>query len=260
MIAYMGILRAGLVAVPINHKFSAEIITFIVADADVRLAICDAERAAELRSDVPVVCFDADGNVSFDTLLHPGPFDVYTAIETDIAMILYTSGSTGAQRRAVDPCGTSLGTAFAPGRVRSAPAASRRTTLPHERAMRISCRLGSKAQIVLLPEFTAHTYVAAIERFQCTWITSVPTMLAMVFVDPALTEKADLSSVKIVRMGSAPVSPKLWAHVEATFPGASIMNGYGTTESPRCLRRPRRRSPAAHLSRLGDPGRWRKTH
>ena len=32
-------------------------------------------------------------------------------------------------------------------------------------------------------------------------------------------------------MGSAPVSPKLWAHVKATFPGASIMNGYGTTES-----------------------------
>ena len=68
MIAYMGILRAGLVAVPINHKFSTEIITFILADADVRLAICDAKRAAALRSDVPVVSFDADGNASFDSL------------------------------------------------------------------------------------------------------------------------------------------------------------------------------------------------
>ena len=69
MIAYMGILRAGLVAVPINHKFSAEIITFIRADGDIRLAICDAERAAALRSDVPVVSFDTAGGDSIDTLL-----------------------------------------------------------------------------------------------------------------------------------------------------------------------------------------------
>ena len=232
MIAYMGILRAGLVAVPINYKFSAEIITFILADADVRLAICDAERAAALRSDVPVVCFDTDGKVSFDTLLHPGPFDVYTAIETDVAMILYTSGSTGR------PKGVPLTHAGHLWALRSRLGAFDQhrllvaAPLYHMNALCVSLvAWASKAQIVLLPEFTAYTYVAAIERFRCTWITSVPTMLAMVFVDPALTENADLSSVKIVRMGSAPVSPKLWAHVEATFPGASIMNGYGTTES-----------------------------
>jgi acyl-CoA synthetase (AMP-forming)/AMP-acid ligase II len=32
-------------------------------------------------------------------------------------------------------------------------------------------------------------------------------------------------------MGSAPVSPKLWAQAKQTFPGASIINGYGTTEA-----------------------------
>jgi acyl-CoA synthetase (AMP-forming)/AMP-acid ligase II len=46
-----------------------------------------------------------------------------------------------------------------------------------------------------------------------------------------LLASLDLSSVAIVRMGSAPVSPKLWARVEEVFPGADIMNGYGTTEA-----------------------------
>ncbi len=232
MIAFMGILRAGLIAVPINHKFSAEIITFILVDADVRLTICDAERAAGLRSEVQVVSFDADGDTSFDALLEPGTFDVYEASETDVAMILYTSGSTGR------PKGVPLTHSGHLWALRSRLGAFDKhrllvaAPLYHMNALCVSLvAWGSRAQIVLLPEFTAETYIAAIDRFQCTWITSVPTMLAMVFVDPSLTEKADLSSVSVVRMGSAPVSPKLWAHVEATFSGASIMNGYGTTES-----------------------------
>jgi long-chain acyl-CoA synthetase len=32
-------------------------------------------------------------------------------------------------------------------------------------------------------------------------------------------------------MGSAPVSPKLWAQIEVLFPDASVVNGYGTTEA-----------------------------
>ena len=43
--------------------------------------------------------------------------------------------------------------------------------------------------------------------------------------------KTDVSSVHIVRMGSAPISPKLWSQVKDTFKGASVMNGYGTTEA-----------------------------
>ena len=183
MIAFMGILRAGLVAVPINHKFSAEIITFILADADVRLAICDAERAAALRSNVPVVSFDADSNASFDDLLDPGPFDVYTAIETDVAMVLYTSGSTGR------PKGVPLTHAGHLWALRSRLGEFDQhrllvaAPLYHMNALCVSLvAWGSKAQIVLLPEFTAETYIAAIDRFQCTWITSVPTMLAMVVI------------------------------------------------------------------------------
>ncbi|MDP6345196.1 MAG: fatty acid--CoA ligase family protein, partial [Alphaproteobacteria bacterium] len=91
--------------------------------------------------------------------------------------------------------------------------------------------LATSARVVLLPEFDVHHYLAAIGRFGCTWITCVPTMLAMCFAEREAMAAADLSTVSVVRMGSAPVSPKLWAQVRQTFPEASVMNGYGTTEA-----------------------------
>ncbi len=56
-------------------------------------------------------------------------------------------------------------------------------------------------------------------------------MIAMLLREPALLARHDLSSVKAVRMGSAPVSPGLLAAARAAFPGASVGNVYGTTEA-----------------------------
>jgi len=102
--------------------------------------------------------------------------------------------------------------------------------------------------MVLLPEFDARLYLQAIEKYRCTWITSVPTMLAMAFKEADLVESLNFSSVAVVRMGSAPVSPKLWAKVRATFPDASIMNGYGTTEAGPIVFGPTGGKPVPDLS------------
>src|SRR5262249_14438638 len=42
--AYYGIMRAGFVAVPVNYRFPAATIEFILRDAGARLVFCDAER------------------------------------------------------------------------------------------------------------------------------------------------------------------------------------------------------------------------
>jgi len=53
----------------------------------------------------------------------------------------------------------------------------------------------------------------------------------MILREPALLERADLSSVTAVRMGSAPVSAGLMEAARRAFPHAVITNGYGTTEA-----------------------------
>ena len=60
--------------------------------------------------------------------------------------------------------------------------------------------------VILLPGFTAPSYIAAAGTYRATTLTSVPTMIAMILRETALLERTDLSSVSAVRMGSAPVS------------------------------------------------------
>src|SRR5215510_15739931 len=47
--AYFGIMRAGLVAVPVNFKFPPALIEVVLRDCDARLVFCDPQR----RSDCP---------------------------------------------------------------------------------------------------------------------------------------------------------------------------------------------------------------
>jgi acyl-CoA synthetase (AMP-forming)/AMP-acid ligase II len=55
-------------------------------------------------------------------------------------------------------------------------------------------------------------------------------MIAMMFNDQEAMASADLSSVRRVRMGSAPASVTLLDKIKRTFPKAEILNAYGTTE------------------------------
>jgi acyl-CoA synthetase (AMP-forming)/AMP-acid ligase II len=231
MVSYLGILRAGMIAVPVNYKFPAEIVAFILQDSEVKLVLCDDERRADLDVSITVVSFDQD----FQQMLDPGPFDIATPDDDAVAMILYTSGSTG-RPKGVPLTHNGHLWALRMRTERGGPYDHHRllvaAPLYHMNALCVSLfAYGARACVVLLPEFTPQRYAAAIERFRCTWITSVPTMLAMCMAEKGLMENTDLSSVSIVRMGSAPVSPKLWAQIEKLFPDANVVNGYGTTEA-----------------------------
>jgi len=82
-----------------------------------------------------------------------------------------------------------------------------------------------------MPSFEAAAYARAIERFRVTWLTSVPTMLALVSRQRELLGGLDLSSVERVTMGSAPLTQTLIDQVQDIFPGAILANSYGTTEA-----------------------------
>jgi long-chain acyl-CoA synthetase len=92
----------------------------------------------------------------------------------------------------------------------------------------LACAAG--ATVVLLPQFQALAFIEAIVRYRCTWATAVPPMIAMMLRERAALEGADLSSVRVVRMGSAPVNDALADQIRALLPNARIINAYGTTE------------------------------
>jgi acyl-CoA synthetase (AMP-forming)/AMP-acid ligase II len=91
--------------------------------------------------------------------------------------------------------------------------------------------IAAGATMVLLPQFNARHYVEAIGRFRVTWLSSVPTMLALALREHAALARTDMSSVEIVRTGSAPITQSLIDEIKRTFPWATLAIGYGTTES-----------------------------
>ena len=234
LIAFFAILRAGMVAVPIDHRLPQALIDFIVADAAVRLAFCDGPRRARLAG-LPVVDYDGEGGDGFARFVRPGPFAPVRPGTGDAAMILYTSGSTGRPKGAVlTHAGHlwALRTRAAAGWPFTAERMLVAAPLHHMNALCTSLfALGASACAVLLPAFEPRRYLEAVARFGCTWVTGVPAMLALALRENDLLEALDLSAVQTVRMGSSPIPRALWRDLERAFPAARIVNGYGTTEA-----------------------------
>lgn len=236
LVAYFGIMRAGLVAVPVNFKFPRDTIEFVLRDSGTRLAFSDRDRRALVPPGLPVIEFDtAPGSPSsWATFLDPGDFATVVPDAGETAMILYTSGSTGR------PKGVPLSHAghlwAVMSRLRGGPYDNERLVVAaplfHMNGLGTSKFVfAAHASMVLLPQFDAKRYIEAIERFGVTWLTSVPTMLAMALREHDALSRADLTKVRYVRMGSAPSTQKLMDDIKRAFPKAVVSNAYGTTEA-----------------------------
>jgi long-chain acyl-CoA synthetase len=231
--AYFGIMRAGLVAVPVNFKFPRQTIHFILRDAGAKLVFCDQPRCPDLPADLPSVHFGVSGAAGFDQFLEAGSFEPIAPRPREPAMFLYTSGSTGTPKGVVLSHQSHIWVA----ETRLAPNLDRHryliaAPLYHMNALALSLlACAAHATIVLLPQFTARAYIEAIGRFHCTWLTAVPPMIAMMLREQDALAQTDLSSVAFIRMGSAPVSASLMQAIHRTLPQALVTNAYGTTEA-----------------------------
>jgi len=230
LIAFLGTMRAGMVSVPVNWKLPAETVGFILADADVELVLCDVARRTLLRDDWPVVVIEDE----FDSLLSDGGMRAVEAEDAEPAMFLYTSGSTGRPKGVVLSHQSHLWVVgmrsdpLPPAGLRYLVAAP----LYHMNALSVcQTALATGGTIVLLPSFTATSYIDAAARYRVQALTAVPTMIAMMLRERELMARADLSCVTSLRVGSAPLTATLVEQIGAAFPRAKLTNGYGTTEA-----------------------------
>ncbi len=254
--AYYGIMRAGLVAVPVNYRFPAVTIAFILRDCGAKLVFCDPARRGQCPPGLPIVSFGTEGAESFDAGLDPGPFDAVTAAPDEPAMFLYTSGSTGTPKGVVLSHQSHIWVVET--RLEGQEIASQRflvaAPLYHMNALAVSAfACAGHATIVLLPQFTAAAYIEAIARHRCTFLTAVPPMIAMMLREHDLMARTDVSSVEFVRMGSAPVSQSLMQALHRALPQAKVTNAYGTTEAGPVVFGPHPRGLAQPETSVGYP-------
>ncbi|MFH8616410.1 class I adenylate-forming enzyme family protein [Streptomyces sp. NPDC017979] len=88
--------------------------------------------------------------------------------------------------------------------------------------------------VVVFGRFDAEGYVRAVERHRVTSVPGSPSLFHALLALPDI-DRADLSSVRVVNSGAAPIDPHTLARLHDLFPRACVIEGYGLTEATMAL-------------------------
>lgn len=254
IISFWAAQALGAVAVALNGWWAGDEILYGVRDCDPKLLIADRRRLERVSGDalgVPVVEIESE----FEKLVsREGDTSLpeVTIAEDDPAAILYTSGTTGRPKGAINTQRNIIAllglqffhgvrmmmAAAADGHVPAGPprptCALVTTPLFHVSGLYTGAivMLASGAKTVWRGgRFDPVDAMRLIEREQVTSWAPMGTMAYRVVHHPDV-ESHDLSSVVNVGSGGAPTSTELQEKIRATFPSAraSFGLGYGLTE------------------------------
>ena len=235
--------RAGAAVVPVLFLLTAEELAHILRDSAAVAVVTTPEllpKVQEAAAQAPalrhVICVGAaaDGVVDFESLAAAAAMDEpHDAAADDVAVILYTSGTTGT------PKGVLLSHHNLMSMARQAFEAidlgegnMGLAALPLSHSYGISTTLAStfrKGTAVMLRWFDAGAALRAIEEHHVTVTALVPTMMVYMLDHPEAATR-DTSSLRWVISGGAALPVEVQREFEARF-NCTVLQGYGLSES-----------------------------
>ncbi|GAC1409124.1 MAG: long-chain fatty acid--CoA ligase [Actinomycetota bacterium] len=258
-IAYGAILRAGAIALPLVFLLAPAEIAYILADSEAKLLITSPEfypnvveacRTVKHPPGIVVVGDEIPQGAQSWTAMFDGalaPLPVVSRDDEDLAVIMYTSGTTGRPKGVMLSHGNVLFNSES-----SAQAVDLRTgdvsiqCLPQSHLFGLAGSItGSLFKVtgVLLRWFTAEGFFDAVNRLGANSSSAVPTMLAYMLSHPQFDE-VDWASFRWIIVAAAPVPVEMAEEFERRT-GARVLEGYGMTET----------SPTVSVMRVDEPRR-----
>lgn len=244
IIAYYGILRAGAVVVPINPSYTSGEVSYILSNSQAKAVIADStleQKISPLREKLDklkmVIYTDS---IEFEwtwerlILTSNHKFESPSIEEDDLAVILYTSGTTG------KPKGAMLSHRNLASNTASMVQLTEFTeedciiaVLPmfhvFSIATCINIPIASGATIVIVPKFSPTEVINTIRKEKATLFAGVPTMFSFLLQVPGATAE-DFSSIRACFSGGASIPVELLHRFEEKYE-VSILEGYGLSET-----------------------------
>ena len=268
---YVGLARAGLVAVPLNFRLTGPEMAYILDNAEVSAVIAGEEfhdTLNGLRGQLTVAAgryislssSKAEGWIAYEQLLAQA--DIAHSFEPvrpeDTCALMYTSGTTGRPKGAIRNHGGSsliaLATALEMGFTRQ-DTALLVMPLCHANSLYFGTtfiHLGGTCIVDDRRSFDPEALLRTMAEEHVTFTSLVPTHYIMLMSLPLeVRTRYDVSAVGKLLISSAPARPDTKRGIMELFPNGKLYELYGSTEAGwvTLLR------PEEQLSKLGSVGR-----
>jgi long-chain acyl-CoA synthetase len=239
--AWYGALAAGGVVVDVNLLLGDDEWAAILADCEPRVVVCDPAFASRLRSlvdhlelDAAVVEAPEPGcGFGFETGEVGGRGGVVPRESDDVAVIAYTSGTTGRAKGVVHTHGAvDRQLSLLDDLHRLRPGDFVYTAVPlfplQGYLPQVASAVRGGAAVVLSGKFSAEEFAAASRRYPITYVTLSSPMLHRIAELPE-ADRPDLHALRTVTVGGAPLLPEVRRRFEDAL-GVHVTQGYGMTE------------------------------
>ena len=231
-LAFLGATMAG-VAAPLNPAYRQNEFRFALADLPARILLTDGSAppaaAAATELGIPALTLSPKFEIS-GTLAEYSP-----ALPGDVALVLHTSGTTGAPKRVPLTHANLLHSASnIASSLQLTPAGRCLNVMPlfHIHGL-IGCLLASLSaggSVVCTPGFDAFKFFGLLEAHRPTWYSAVPTMHQAVLSRAKSQPAAFEHNLRFIRSASSALPSTVLSNLEATF-GVPVIEAYGMTEA-----------------------------
>lgn len=233
---YLAILAAGAIFVPMNAAYTAAEVALLVEDAEPVLLIHDEDTAVPPagHDSVARITLNADGSGALPDMAQERAADLSieaTAL-SDLAAILFTSGTTGRPKGAMLSHGNLLSNVealFETWQFSREDEILHCLPLFHAHGLFVCLHLGlySAASLHMLPKFDAAAVISELGKVSV--FMGVPTFYTRLLESTDFTKEAT-ASIRLFVSGSAPLLPSVFSAFE-TRTGHRILERYGMTET-----------------------------
>ncbi|MCP5092406.1 MAG: acyl--CoA ligase [Gammaproteobacteria bacterium] len=224
----------GVPYVPLNYRLTEQEIIALLERVKPVYLITDAERVGDFAGQDGIQVIERD---AFLALARSGKADAepWSMDQEDIAVLLFTSGTTGAPKAAV--LRQKHLVSYILGSVEFCSAAEDDAALvcvpPYHIAgiAAVISSVYSGRRVVQLPNFTAEDWIDLARREKVSNAFVVPTMLARVVEALAGASSANMPHLRAISYGGGKMPPSIIERAMNLFPDTDFTNAYGLTET-----------------------------